>query len=353
MRHPWSVGPACAPGCWPPSPSAAPWARPARYGIAQLIHVAPDSFPWATFWTNISGSFALGLVLALIVERFPPTRYLRPFVATGFLGAYTTYSTFAVETDLLVKDGHAAIGARLCRGQPGGRLRGGLGGDRARPSLPVPRDRDTGRRGVGSEPAGLGGFLVAAGASVPRCAIWSTAPSATGRGAFPWGTFVINASGSLAVGHAHRAGPLPRLPQDLQGDPGDRFLRRLHHLLHLQLRDRATGRGRSAAPRCATRWAPSSSAAAPPLSAWPSPLCRKPQRRISTSSTHPSTSPVTGRTPGPGGLPVQARFVAGGEESRPGHDQQRGHLHPGSDALPSRGVDVPARPASSGSRATS
>jgi CrcB protein len=51
----------------------------------------------------------LGLVLALVLERFPPTRYLRPFVATRFLGAYTTYSTFTVETDLLVKDGYAAV----------------------------------------------------------------------------------------------------------------------------------------------------------------------------------------------------------------------------------------------------
>ena len=83
---------------------------PARYGVAQIIHVAANTFPWATFWTNISGSFALGLILVLILERFPPTRYLRPFVATGFLGAYTTYSTFAVETDLLIKDGHAGTG---------------------------------------------------------------------------------------------------------------------------------------------------------------------------------------------------------------------------------------------------
>jgi fluoride exporter len=82
---------------------------PARYGVAQVVHVAKDSFPWATFWTNISGSFALGLLLVLILERFPPSRYLRPFVATGFLGAYTTYSTFAVDTVVLTKDGHAAI----------------------------------------------------------------------------------------------------------------------------------------------------------------------------------------------------------------------------------------------------
>lgn len=76
----------------------------ARYGVAQVVHVAPNTFPWATLWTNLSGCFALGLLLGLMVERFPPSRYVRPFVATGFLGAYTTYSTFAVETVLLVKN---------------------------------------------------------------------------------------------------------------------------------------------------------------------------------------------------------------------------------------------------------
>lgn len=82
---------------------------PARYGVAQVVHVAPDSFPWATFWTNLTGSFALGLLLIVVLERLPNGRYVRPFLATGFLGAYTTYSTFAVETDLLAKDGHVGI----------------------------------------------------------------------------------------------------------------------------------------------------------------------------------------------------------------------------------------------------
>ncbi len=94
----------------PPSPSVAHSGPRARYGVAQVVHTAPGSFPWPTFWTNISGSFALGLVLAVVLRRFPPRRYLRPFVAVGFLGAFTTYSTFAVETVLLVRDGHAVIG---------------------------------------------------------------------------------------------------------------------------------------------------------------------------------------------------------------------------------------------------
>jgi fluoride exporter len=83
----------------------------ARHGVAQLFESAAGGFPWATFWVNVSGSFALGLLLALLIERFPPSRHLRPFVATGFLGAYTTYSTFAVESVLLTKDGDAAVAA--------------------------------------------------------------------------------------------------------------------------------------------------------------------------------------------------------------------------------------------------
>ncbi len=83
---------------------------PARYEISQLIHVAKDSFPLATFWTNVSGAFVLGLFLTLVVERFPPSRYPRPFFAVGFLGAFTTFSTMAVETVTLIKDGHAVLG---------------------------------------------------------------------------------------------------------------------------------------------------------------------------------------------------------------------------------------------------
>lgn len=89
---------------------------PARHGISLVVHVTPGTFPWGTFWTNVAGSLAVGFVLALLLERFPPSRYLRPFVATGFLGSFTTYSTFAVETDLLVKNGHVGVAAAYALG---------------------------------------------------------------------------------------------------------------------------------------------------------------------------------------------------------------------------------------------
>jgi fluoride exporter len=78
----------------------------ARYAIARGLPTHPGGFPWATFWTNLSGSFLLGVLLVLVVERFPPTRYVRPFLGTGVLGAFTTMSTYEVETAVLFKDGH-------------------------------------------------------------------------------------------------------------------------------------------------------------------------------------------------------------------------------------------------------
>src|SRR5437763_1950457 len=93
-----------------------------RYAVSRLVHVAPDTFPWATFTVNVTGAFLLGLLVTLIIERWPPSLYARPFLAIGFLGAYTTFSTFMVEADLLVKNGAADIAALYV----GGRLVAGL-----------------------------------------------------------------------------------------------------------------------------------------------------------------------------------------------------------------------------------
>jgi fluoride exporter len=82
----------------------------ARYELAQALPTAPGTFPWATFWTNVSGSLVLGFLLVLLLDRARTHRLLRPFLATGILGAYTTMSTYLVETAVLIKDGHAGVG---------------------------------------------------------------------------------------------------------------------------------------------------------------------------------------------------------------------------------------------------
>jgi fluoride exporter len=83
---------------------------PARYELGEHFGVAPGSFPWVTFGVNLSGSFLLGLLLTFVLERWPPTRYVRPFLAIGVLGAYTTFSTYSVEADLLFKEGYVGLG---------------------------------------------------------------------------------------------------------------------------------------------------------------------------------------------------------------------------------------------------
>ncbi len=79
----------------------------ARIGLGLLAPDAAGRVPWTTLAINLTGSFLLGVVLVALVERAHPSRHLRPFLATGFLGGYTTFSTFAVGADRLVSAGNA------------------------------------------------------------------------------------------------------------------------------------------------------------------------------------------------------------------------------------------------------
>jgi CrcB protein len=64
-------------------------------------------FPWGTLLINVSGSFVLGFYLTLVTERFVGRSTTRLFLATGFLGAYTTFSTLSYETVQLLAAGAA------------------------------------------------------------------------------------------------------------------------------------------------------------------------------------------------------------------------------------------------------
>lgn len=78
----------------------------ARYEVGQLLPTPEHGFPWSTLIVNVSGALLLGALLVLLLERFPPTRYARAFIGTGFLGAYTTFSAYMVETVLLAEEGY-------------------------------------------------------------------------------------------------------------------------------------------------------------------------------------------------------------------------------------------------------
>lgn len=62
-------------------------------------------FPWGTLVVNVTGSFLLGLLFAASVERGVLPASIRPPVLIGFIGAYTTFSTFTLESWRLVEDG--------------------------------------------------------------------------------------------------------------------------------------------------------------------------------------------------------------------------------------------------------
>ena len=62
------------------------------------------SFPYGTLLINVSGSFLIGLFLTMITERFVAPPSLRQFFAIGFLGAYTTFSTFSFESLALLQE---------------------------------------------------------------------------------------------------------------------------------------------------------------------------------------------------------------------------------------------------------
>jgi len=79
-----------------------------RWALTEWLPPVPGRFPWATFWANVGGSFVLGVVLAVVVAHPSSRPWLRPFAATGVLGALTTMSTYQVETALLLADGYPA-----------------------------------------------------------------------------------------------------------------------------------------------------------------------------------------------------------------------------------------------------
>ncbi len=77
----------------------------ARYLLEAHHAVAAGGFPWVTLLVNLSGSFAIGLLIPLTEHVAPQAPVVRPLCIIGFLGGWTTYSTLAVDVTLLAKHG--------------------------------------------------------------------------------------------------------------------------------------------------------------------------------------------------------------------------------------------------------
>jgi fluoride exporter len=108
-----------------------------RVAFARWFPSTDGAFPLTTFAENVVGAFLLAVVLTLLVERVAADPAVRLLVCTGALGAFTTYSTLAVELDRLTAGRHlvvagayavasliagvsaALIGNRLARGVSG------------------------------------------------------------------------------------------------------------------------------------------------------------------------------------------------------------------------------------------
>lgn len=75
----------------------------ARYGIDEALPHSGAQFPWATLLVNLSGCLVIGALMVLLLELTSPHRLARPFLGVGILGGYTTFSTFAVEAEQLVR----------------------------------------------------------------------------------------------------------------------------------------------------------------------------------------------------------------------------------------------------------
>ncbi|ETN92354.1 camphor resistance protein CrcB [Gammaproteobacteria bacterium MOLA455] len=79
----------------------------ARYGVSTwVVQLSNHRFPYATLTVNVLGSFVMGILFVLIVERSALPTEMRDLWMIGFLGAFTTFSTFSLDALSLWQNGH-------------------------------------------------------------------------------------------------------------------------------------------------------------------------------------------------------------------------------------------------------
>jgi CrcB protein len=83
-----------------------------RYWLAGVVqNLAGTLFPWGTVVVNLSGSLVFGLLVAIMEGRFAISGETRMILLTGFMGAFTTFSTFMFETEQLLESSQWGLAA--------------------------------------------------------------------------------------------------------------------------------------------------------------------------------------------------------------------------------------------------
>jgi fluoride exporter len=73
-----------------------------RWGVGELLPHGSDAIAWSTMIENVSGALFLGVLMVFVLEAWPTTRLIRPFLGVGVLGGYTTFSTYMLDTRALL-----------------------------------------------------------------------------------------------------------------------------------------------------------------------------------------------------------------------------------------------------------
>ncbi|MGE4420364.1 MAG: fluoride efflux transporter CrcB [Sulfurimonas sp.] len=74
-----------------------------------ISHKVPHDLPYGTLGVNLIGSFIMGILIAYFMYSTIFSLHVKSFLSTGILGALTTYSTFAIESFLLINSGHILL----------------------------------------------------------------------------------------------------------------------------------------------------------------------------------------------------------------------------------------------------
>ncbi len=88
----------------------------ARYGVGLLLPHRPGALPLGTMAINVLGGLLIGILIVVVVERGRGHPLARPFLGTGVLGGFTTFSTYTVDAQQLIAAGRVAVAGAYLAG---------------------------------------------------------------------------------------------------------------------------------------------------------------------------------------------------------------------------------------------